>query len=113
MDDKALVVDTGEDFGGDFVGFEEVVEVGARVILTTFAVAVGHEWGEIGAVFSVLDVNSAILSIEGAIPSHAGGADTVESIAAVFGADEEVQWLLAHTEEVARFVLWENRIDGL
>ena len=41
-DDEVLVVDAGEDFGGDFVGLEEMVEVGAGVILTTFAVAVCH-----------------------------------------------------------------------
>jgi len=35
VNDKMLVMNTGEDFGGDFVGFEEVMEVGFVVIFTT------------------------------------------------------------------------------
>ena len=42
MDDEMLIVDTSEDLSGDFVGFEKMVEVGTRVIFTTFAVTVGH-----------------------------------------------------------------------
>ena len=42
VDDEMLVMNTSEDFGGDFVGLEQVMKVGARVIFTTFAVAVGH-----------------------------------------------------------------------
>ena len=42
MNDEMLVMDAGEDFGGDLVGFEKMMKVGPGVIFTTFAVAVGH-----------------------------------------------------------------------
>ena len=42
MDDEMLIVDTSEDLGGDFVGFEKMMEVALSVIFTTFTVAVGH-----------------------------------------------------------------------
>lgn len=42
VDDEVFVMNTGEDFSGDFVGLEKVVEVSARVIFTTFAVTVFH-----------------------------------------------------------------------
>ena len=88
VDNKMLVVNTGEDLGGDFVGLEKMVEVGTRVIFTTFTVTVGHKRSEIVGKFGVFDVNTAIVGVEGAISRHAGGADAVESIATKFGTDE-------------------------
>ena len=39
VDYEMFVVDTSQNFSGDFVGFEKMVEIGARVIFTTFTVA--------------------------------------------------------------------------
>ncbi len=64
MDDKVLVVDTGEDFGGDFVGLEKMMEIGARVIFTTFAITVRLEGSKVVGIFGVFDVNAAVFSIE-------------------------------------------------
>ena len=38
--------------------------------------------------FGVFDINAAVVGVEGAVSRHAGGADTVESVNAEFGADE-------------------------
>ena len=83
-----LVVDAGEDFGGDFIGFEKVVEVGAGVVLTAFTVAVGHEGSEVACVFGVLDVDTTVLGIEGTVAGHAGRADAVESVTTKLGANK-------------------------
>ena len=45
--DEMFVVNAGEDFAGDFVGFEEMMQISSRVIFTTFTVAFGHGWGKI------------------------------------------------------------------
>ena len=81
-------MDASEDFGGDFVGFEKVVKVGASVVLTTFAIAVGHEGSEVARVLGVLDVDAAVLGIEGTIAGHASRADAVESVATKLGANK-------------------------
>ncbi len=39
---KMFVVNAGEDFGGDFVRLEQMVKVGAGVVLAIFAVAIWH-----------------------------------------------------------------------
>ena len=65
-----------------------MVKVGARVIFTTFAIAVRFEWREIVSEFGVLDVNTAVLSIKGAVSRHASRADAVKGVATKFGADE-------------------------
>ena len=36
--DEMFIMNAGEDFGGDFVGFEKVMEIGSVVIFTTFAI---------------------------------------------------------------------------
>ena len=64
------------------------MEVASRVIFTTFAVAVGHDWGEVGFEFGVFDVDAAVVGVERAVARHAGGADAVESVDAKFGANE-------------------------
>ena len=113
VDDKVFIVNASEDFSGDFIGFEEMVEVGACVIFTTFAVAVGHERSKIVGVFGVFDVDATVFSIKRAVSCHAGGANTVKSVATKFGADKEVYGFLPHAEEVARLVLWEDVVDCL
>ena len=55
-----LVVDTGEDFSGDFASFEEVMQVGSRVIFTTFAVTTGHNRRKIVVVLAFADVEAAV-----------------------------------------------------
>lgn len=88
VDNEMFVVNTGENFSGDFVGFEKVVQVGTRVIFTAFTVAARHKWTKIVSKFSIFDVNATIVGIERAIPRHAGGANAVESITTEFGTDE-------------------------
>ena len=64
VDDEMFIMDGGEDFGGDFVGFEQVMQICFVVIFTTFAITVGHEGGEVVFVFGVLDVDSAVGGVE-------------------------------------------------
>lgn len=59
-----FVVDRCQDFGGNFVGFEKVVEVGFSIVFTTLAVTVFHEWSEVVGVFSVFDVNATVVGVE-------------------------------------------------
>ena len=96
MDDKVLIMDTGEDFGGDFIGLEKMVQISACVIFTTFTVAVGFEGREIVSKFSIFDVYAAIFSVKRAVSSHTSGANTIKSITSVFCADEQIDWFLAH-----------------
>lgn len=112
VDDEVLVVDASEDLGGDFVSLEEVMKVSFSIILAKLAVAIWHQRGKIVAVFSVFDIDTAVISIKGAVARHASGTDAVKSVATELGADEEIAWLLAHAEEVTRFVFRENGVDG-
>ena len=89
------------------------MEVGARVIFTTFTVAVWHEGSEIVGEFSIFDIDAAVVSVEAAVTRHASGADAVESVDTKLGAVEKIDRLLAHAEEVTGFVLGQNRVDGL
>ena len=70
-------------------------------MLAEFAVAVWIKWLEHLAIFGIANINAAIWRVEGAVAGHAGWADTVESIAAIFDAEEEVARFATHTEEVA------------
>lgn len=109
-DNETLVMDAGEDFAGDFVDLKEMVKVGGGVMLAEFAVAIGVERFEHFAVFGVANVDAAVWCVEGTVASHAGRADAVEGVAAVFDAEEEVARFAAHAEEVAWFVGWEVAI---
>jgi hypothetical protein len=64
IDDEVLVMNAGENLGGDFVGLKKMVEIGARVIFTTFAVTVGHEGSKVVGKFGVFDINATIFCIE-------------------------------------------------
>ena len=43
LNDEMLVVNTRKHFGGDFINFEKVMEVGGGVILAKFAIAIGAD----------------------------------------------------------------------
>ena len=60
LHDKMFVMNRSEDFGGDFVSFEEMVEVSACVIFATFAVTFWIYWRKIVRVFGIFDVNASI-----------------------------------------------------
>ena len=64
------------------------MKVGARVIFTTFAVAVGHEGSKVVGKLSVFDVNTAVISIKTAISRHTGGTNTVKGVATEFCTDK-------------------------
>ena len=83
-----FVVDTSEDFGGDFVSLEEVMEVGFVVVFTTFTITIWHKGRKIVFVFGVFDIDAAVVSIERAVSGHASRADAVKCIATEFGADK-------------------------
>lgn len=83
-----LIVNTGEDFRGDFVGLEKMVEVSASMFFATFAVTFCIHWRRVASEFRIFDVNAPIMSIKGAIPGHASRADAIKSINPILGADE-------------------------
>ena len=58
--DKMFVVNRSENFGGDFVSFEEMVEVGTRVVFAAFTVTFWIYWRKIVRVFGIFDVNASI-----------------------------------------------------
>ena len=60
MDNKMFIVNAGENFGGDFIGFEKMVQISFVVILTTFAVTFWHEGGEVVLIFGVFDIDAAV-----------------------------------------------------
>ncbi len=64
------------------------MEVSARVIFTTFAVAVGHEGSKVVGKFGVFDVDTAVIGIKTTISRHTGGTDAVKCVATKFGTDE-------------------------
>ena len=107
-----LVVDRGEDFRGDFVGLEKMMEIALSVIFTTFAAAIFHHGRKIGFIFRVFNIDAAVQSIKRAVSRHAGRADAVESVAAVFGADKKIERFLTHAEEVARSIFRKDFIHG-
>ena len=59
-----FVVDRCQDFGGNFIGFEKVVEVGFSIIFTTLAITVFHKRGEVVGVFSVFDIDATVVGVE-------------------------------------------------
>ena len=69
VNDKMFVMNTGENFGSDFVGLEEMVEIGSVVIFTTFAITFRHDGREVVAKPGIADVDAAVESIESAIAS--------------------------------------------
>ena len=107
-----FVVDAGENFGGDFIGSKKMVEISAGVVFAVFAITVIHQWSEIVSILGVFDVDATVLGVKRAVSGHASWADAVKSIATVFGANKQVDWLLAHAEQMARFVFWQNAIHG-
>ena len=87
-DNKAFVVNAGESFAGDFVNFEEMMEIGGGEVLAKITVAIWVERSEHFAVFGILDINAAVWGVEGAVAGLASWGDAVESIAAVFDTEE-------------------------
>ena len=87
-DDEAFVVDAGERFACDFVGFEEVVEIGGGEVLAEIAVACWVDGRELLAVFGIFDVDAAIGSVKRAVASLASGGDAIECVATIFDANE-------------------------
>ena len=107
-DDEAFVVDAGEGFAGDFVDFEKVVKVSGGEILAEITVAIWVDWLEELAEAGIFDVDAAVRRVEGAVTSLASRGDAVESIAAIFGADEKIARLGTHAEEMAWFILGDD-----
>ena len=88
VDDKMLVMNRRENFSGYLVSFEEMMEVSASVILTTFTAAIIHERCKIFAIFGIFDIDATILGIQRAVSGHASRADTVKSITAKFNTNK-------------------------
>ena len=97
-DDETFVMDAGESFAGNLVDFIEVMQIGCVVIFTTIAITVWIDWRELGAVFSVLDIDTTVWRVEGAVAGLAGWGDAVKSVAAVHGTDEQIARFGAHAE---------------
>ena len=57
-------MNTSQNFGGDFVGLEKVVEIGASVVFAAFAVTIVFERGEIVSEFGVFDIDATVFSIK-------------------------------------------------
>lgn len=104
-DDEAFVVNAGKGFAGDFADFEKMVKIGGGEILAKVAITIRIDWLEELAEAGIFDINATMRRIEGAVTGLAGWSNTVESITAIFGADEKIARLGAHTKEMARFVL--------
>ena len=83
-----FIMNAGEGFAGNFVDFIEMVKIGGGVIFTTIAVAIGIGRRELLAIFSVTNIDATMWSIECAVASLASWGDTIESIAAIHGANE-------------------------
>ena len=113
MDNETLVMNAGEGFAGDFVDFEKMVKIGSGEILAKITVAIRVDWLEELAEAGIFDINATMWRIERAVTSLAGWSNAVESITAIFGANEEIARFGAHTKEVARFVLRDNLIGEL
>ena len=105
MHDEVFVMDASEGFAGDFINLKEVVQLCGGVVLAAVTIALWLDWAEIFFVFCVLDIDATVERIKGAIASLAGWADTVEGVAAVEYAIEEVAWFAAHAKKMAWFIL--------
>ena len=96
--DETLIVDTSERFAGDFVNFEEVMEVGGGEMLAEVAVAVGINRSKLVAEAGVFDIDATVGGVESAVAGLARGGDTIESVTAVLSTDEEVARFGAHAK---------------
>ena len=96
--DETLIVDTSERFAGDFVNFEEVMEVGGGEMLAEVAVAVGINRSKLVAEAGVFDIDATVGGVESAVAGLARGGDTIESVTAVLSADEEVARFGTHAK---------------
>lgn len=110
---EVLVVNAGEGFAGDFIGLEEVMEVGSREVLATITFAVFVNWPKIFSKSGVFDVDAAVFGINCAVAGLSGWTNTVEGVAAIECAIEEIAWFATHAEKVARLVLWQDFVSEL
>ena len=83
---KALVVDARKNFRSDFVDFEKMMQVRARIIFATFAITFWVERGKIMLIFCIFNVDAAIRSVKRTVSGHASWADAVERVAAILRA---------------------------
>lgn len=113
VDYESFIVDSGEDFSGDFIGFEEMMEVGESVVLAELAGAGLIERGKVIAIFGIFDVDAAGFRVEGAVSCEAGRADAVEGVATIEDAKEKVARFAAHAEKMARFFDGEDFVGEL
>ena len=91
-------MDAGEGFAGDFVDFEKMMKIGGGEILTKVAITIRIDWLEELAEAGIFDINATMWRIEGAVTGLAGWSNAVESIAAIFSANEKIAWLGAHAK---------------
>ena len=89
-------MDAGKGFAGDFVDLEKMVEVSGSEVLAKVAITVRIDWREELAEAGIFDINATMWRIERAITSLAGWSNAVESIAAIFGANEKIARFGAH-----------------
>lgn len=61
----------------------------------------------------VFNIDAAIFRVEAAVSGHAGGADTVKSVATILGSNKKVNWFLAHAEEMTGFIIWQDNVNSL
>lgn len=111
--DEIFVVNASEGFAGDFIGLEEMMEVGGREVLTAITFAVFVNWPKIFSKSGVFDVDTAVFGINCAVAGLSGWTNTVEGVAAIECAVEEVARFAAHAEKVARLVLWQDFVSEL
>ena len=111
--DEVLIVNAGEGFAGDFIGLEEVMEVGGREVLATIAFTAFVDWLKIFSKSGVFDVDAAVFGINCAVAGLSGWTNAVEGVAAIECAVEEVARFAAHAEKVARLVLWQDFVSEL
>ena len=97
-------MDGGQREPVELAGAQQVVHVGARVVLAGVAVAAFLQRPEVGFELGALDVVPAVAREDRAVAAAAGGGHAVERVAAVLHAGEDVVDR-GDAEDVARPVL--------
>ncbi len=107
---EGQVVDAGNLHGQEFLGLEEVVEIGSGVEGVHGCRAVGVDGCEVGFPLLVAEVHDAFGGEEHGVAAVAGGHDAVKHVHAPFYAFEQIG-RCAHSHEVAGAVLGKDVVD--
>ena len=110
-DEEANIVD-GEESGAEgLAAFDEVMEVGTSVVLTSVTVTIGFDWGEIISKSGVFEIDAFFFGValrcladtpdeSIAVTGESSRGDAVEDVDSARYAFNEVDWL-ADAHEVA------------